>query len=729
MEIKASVTIGDQELIFQTGKLAKLSSGAVTAIAGETVVLTAADATSEPKKDVDFLPLTVDYRERMYAAGRIPGGFFKREGRPTERETLVCRLIDRPIRSLFDKGFFNDVQIMSTVLSADGVNNSDILAMNSAAAALAISPIPFTAVLAAVRVGIVDGQYVANPSMVQNETATLDVIVAGTKDKIVMIEAGANEVSEEAFLKAIEFAHEQIGKICGAIEELKRKAGKPKAEVKPLEIPADIQAKVNAIAKKAFDEINQPAKKEQRAERRNELWKKVLESFDQKNPDFNIVPIKAAFEELEYDSVRKLALKDKKRVDGRRFDEIRSLHCEISVLPRTHGSAVFTRGQTQSLGVTTLGAGEDEQRIDGLDGEATKHFMLHYNFPSFSVGEVRPNRGVGRREIGHGALAERALKAVLPDKELFPYTIRVVSDILESNGSSSMASVCSGSLSLMDAGVPIKSPVAGIAMGLFSEGNNYEVLTDIAGVEDHLGDMDFKVAGTAKGITAVQVDIKITGLTFPVIKKALEQARKARLEILDVMAKTIDKPNTTISQYAPRYSILQINPDKIKLVIGPGGKMIKEITKETGARIDIEDSGKVTIFASDEASREKATEWVKSLTAEAEVGKIYQGRVKKLLNFGAFCEIMPGVEGMVHISELAEGYVPNIDSVVKVGDEFPVKVINVDEQGRVNLSAKQAGAQLTVDPNAPVITTAQDRPPRRGGGARPFGGGGGGRRR
>ncbi|MBI4431449.1 MAG: polyribonucleotide nucleotidyltransferase [Candidatus Omnitrophica bacterium] len=700
MEIQTSVVIGQNKIIFQTGKLAKLSSGAITATCGETIVLTAVDATSEPREDTDFLPLTVDYRERMYAAGKIPGGFFKREGKPTEREILVCRLIDRPIRSLFDKNYFNDVQVMATVLSADGINNPDILAMNSAAAALAISPVPFDTVFGAVRVALVDGQLVGNPTLAQTETASLDLILAATREKVVMIEAGANEVGEEEFLKALKFGHDQIKKICDAIEDLRKKAGKPKPKIKPFEIPDEIRSKVAGIAEKAFDEINQPARKEERAERRNELWSKVLEAFDQSSPDFKLLSIKAAFEELEYDSVRKLVLKEKKRPDGRRFDEIRPLACEVGVLPRTHGSALFTRGQTQSLGVTTLGAGEDEQKIDGLEGEATKRFMLHYNFPPFSVGEVRPSRGVGRREVGHGALAERALKAVLPNSDLFPYTIRLVSDILESNGSSSMASVSSGSLALMDAGVPIKSPVGGIAMGLFSDEKSFGVLTDIAGVEDHLGDMDFKVAGTEKGITAVQVDIKISGLNYEIITTALTQAKKARLEILDFMAKTIRTPRESISKYAPRYVILQINPEKIKIVIGPGGKMIKEITKDTGVKIDIEDSGKVTIFASDEVAREKAVEWIKSLTAEAEVGKVYQGKVRRLLNFGAFCEIMPGVEGLVHISELAEGYVPSIESVAKIGDEFPVKVINIDEQGRVNLSAKQAGAQLTINPDA-----------------------------
>lgn len=715
MHTRVSINIGNRDLIFETGKLAKLSNGSATVQYGDTVVLAAADAASEPKADVDFLPLTIDYRERMYAAGKIPGGFFKREGRPTEKEILTARLIDRPLRTLFDKNYFNEVQIMATVFSADGQNSPDILAMNAASAALAVSSIPFFDVMGAVRVGRFGGEFVVNPLYNDMDKSDLDVVVAATREHIVMVECGAKQIPEHVFLEALKLAHDQIRKIISAIEELRKKAGKAKGEIPPFEIPSDIRNKVIQIVGKTFDEMNQPQKKEERAERRAELWEKVLGAFESEESEYNPLHVKAVFEDLEWTSVRDLVLTKKKRADGRSYDEIRPLHSEVGVLPRAHGSAVFTRGQTQSLGVATLGTGDDEQRIDALEGEATKYFMLHYNFPAFSVGEVRPNRGVGRREVGHGALAERALAPVLPPRETFPYTIRMVSDILESNGSSSMASVCSCTLALMDAGIPITSPVAGIAMGLIQDGNRHAVLTDIAGMEDHLGDMDFKVAGTEQGITAVQVDLKISGLAYDIIEKTLDQAKKARLEILAFMAKTLREPRSEISMYAPKYTILHINPEKIKVVIGPGGKMIKEITKETGAKIDIEDDGKITIFANDAASSERAVEWIRSITAEAEVGKIYQGKVKRLLNFGAFCEILPGVEGLVHVSEFSDQYVARVENVVKIGDEFPVKVVEIDDQGRVNLSAKQAGAQFTIQENAPAGDDDQSRPHHRGG--------------
>ncbi len=708
---KVSALIGNRELIIETGKIAKQADGAVTVQYGGTVVLTTVVAAKKINEEKDYFPLMVDYRERTYAAGKIPGGYFKREGRPSEKEILTSRLIDRPIRPLFPDDYRNEVQVMSTVLSADGENNPDILGMIGASTALMISPIPFLAPIAALRVGRVAGASVINPTFEQAEAGELDLIVAATEDKIIMLEAGALELSEDQMLEAIFSGQKDIQTILRLQKELQSKAGKPKTKVAPRVIPSEVTQKVEKIVKGEFGKIFELKSKEEREDATAALYEKALAQFDVKNPDFKESDVRHVFEEFEKKRVREMIVKESRRPDGRGFKDFRQITCEVGVLPRTHGSALFTRGQTQSLAVATLGTTTDEQRIDALEGEITKRFMLHYNFPPFSVGETGPNRGPGRREIGHGALAERALKGVMPNEEQFPYTVRLVSDILESNGSSSMASVCGATLALMDAGVPIKSPVGGVALGLITEGNQWQLLTDIAGIEDHLGDMDFKAAGTAEGITALQMDLKIQGITKEMLKKALEQSREARLQILQKMTQTISEPRKELSSFAPRIITLHINPAKIGEVIGPGGKVIRKIVEDTGAKIEIEDDGRVLIASSDPKAAEAAIARVQSIVEEPEVGKIYQGRVRKIMNFGAFCEIIPGTDGLVHVSEIAEGFVKRVEDHLKVGDIVPVKVISVDSEGKVNLSM----IQVKDGEGPPVV---REREERRGGGDR-----------
>lgn len=700
-----STQFGDRELLIETGKLAKQSNGAVTVRYGGTVVLVTAVASAERDEEKDYFPLMCDYRERTYAAGKIPGGYFKREGRPTEREILASRLIDRPIRPLFHKDYFNEVQIMATVLSADGENNPDILAVIGASTALIISDIPFETPIAAVRIGKADGKLIINPSFDQSEKGDLDLVVAASEDRIIMLEAGAREISEDEMLQAVLLGHKEIKSVIKIQKELQKKIGMTKKKVEPLEIPSTVSERVEAATKGEFEKIFELPTKEEREEKKASLYKDILSKFDAGAADFKESWVKMAFDEIEKDKVREMILKKGKRPDGRSFRDFREISCEVGILPRTHGSALFTRGQTQSLVVTTLGTKADEQMIDALEGELYKRFMLHYNFPPFSVGEVGPNRGPGRREIGHGALAERALKGVMPSEEEFPYTVRLVSDILESNGSSSMASVCGGTLALMDAGVPIKSPVSGIAIGLVvGEERDWQLLTDIAGIEDHLGDMDFKAAGTKNGLTALQMDLKISGITEEMLKKSLEQSREARLKILDKMTKVISNSRSELSAYAPRIITLKINPSRIGEVIGPGGKVIRKIVEETGAKIEIEDDGRIMIASTDPKASEAAIERIKAIVEEAEVGKIYQGRVRKIMNFGAFCEIIPGTDGLVHISEIAEGYVKRVEDHLKVGDVVPVKVISVDQEGRINLSMVQAKD----GEGPPVIREKQD---------------------
>ena len=690
MTTRVNAKIGNQDVIIETGKVAKQANGAVMIQAGGTVVLVTACAAKEVREDQDFFPLTVDYREKTYAAGKIPGGYFKREGKATERETLVSRLTDRPLRPLFPKDYLNEVQVAATVLSVDEANNPDTLAMVGASAALVISDIPFEKPMAGVRVGLINGEFVLNPSYMQMEESELELILAGTEKSIAMIEAGSQEVSEETFLKAIEFGHNAIREFVKLQKDLVSKCGKAKLPIVKHVVSTELEGKIKTKIGNAFFDIFSLKLKKEKEDARTKLYESVLSTFDVESPDFKESEVRHIFDSIEEKHVRKLIVEKGIRPDGRKFQEIRNISCEVGVLPRTHGSALFTRGETQSLGVLTLGSSTDEQRIDSLEGEIMKRFMLHYNFPSFSVGEVKPNRGPGRREIGHGALAERALRSVLPAEEEFPYTIRLVSEILESNGSSSMASVCAGTLAMMDAGVPITAPVSGIAMGLVTEEKGWKVLTDIAGIEDHLGDMDFKVAGTKKGITALQMDIKIEGVTHEILKKALEDAKEARLKILDIMLKALPAARTDLSTYAPRITTLKISPDKIGALIGPGGKVIKKIIADTGAKVDIDDDGTVHIASSDPKAAQAAIDQIKAITVQAEVGKIYHAKVRKIMAFGAFCEVLPGVDGLVHVSEIADGFVKKVEDHLKVGDNVTVKVTQIDENGKISLSIKKA---------------------------------------
>ncbi|NQU73207.1 MAG: polyribonucleotide nucleotidyltransferase [Candidatus Omnitrophica bacterium] len=696
------VEIEGKEFIIETGKMAKQATGSVTVQLGGTVVLVTVVCSKEPKEDkMDMLPLFVEYQERTYAAGKIPGGFFKREGRPSEKAILTSRLIDRPIRPLFPKGLRNEVQVVAMVISADGENDPDVLAMVGASAALSISEIPFSGPIGAVRVGLIDDTFIVNPTFTELENSPLDLVVVGNKKGVVMLESESNEVSEEKIIEAIDFGYQKLSKLIEAQEQMVKECGVKKASPQLKEIDEELRKKVKEAAASKLDEIYKLSQREQRQKARDLLLKELVEKLVTEESEISDKDAKAALTELEKKTVRSLILDKKRRVDGRSFKDIREISCEIGVLPRTHGSGLFTRGQTQSLTVTTLGTGTDEQLIDALEGEKFKSFMLHYNFPPFSVGEVKPMRGPGRRDIGHGALAERALRPVMPKKEGFPYTVRVVSDILESNGSSSMATVCGGTLSLMDAGVPIKAPVSGIAMGLVKEQDKFAILTDIGGVEDHLGDMDFKVAGTKDGITAIQLDLKIDGITPEIIQQTLKEAKEARLIILDKMLSVIATPKNDLSPYAPRIVTLQIKPEKIKDVIGPGGKVIRKITEETGVTIDIENDGTVQVASSDADGLSRAIDIINGITKEAEVGKIYQSTVKRIMDFGAFCEILPGKEGLVHVSELADKFVKKASDVVKVGDEFPVKVIEIDSLGRINLSRKQAQGTQEDKPHNP----------------------------
>ncbi|KPK39330.1 MAG: hypothetical protein AMJ78_08675, partial [Omnitrophica WOR_2 bacterium SM23_29] len=692
MSEKFETKLGRNNLIIETGKLAKQANGAVTVQYGGTVVLVAAVMSKEvAETQAYFVPLTVEYQEKTYAAGKIPGGFFKREGRPSEKEILTARIIDRPLRPLFPDGFMHEVQIMAIVLSHDGENDPDVLAVNGASCALVISDIPFEHAIGAVRVGMIDGEFVINPTYAELEKSTLDLVVTGTRDGVVMVEAGLNEISEDVVLKAIEFGHKNLISSIELQEKIKQELGKPKEkEITIKLVDEELYKKVKDLSANRIKEVEGVSTKEQREEIIDLITKDLVRTMVVEGSPYTEDDVKSALIKVEREEIRRIVIEKKTRIDGRGHKDIRPISCEVGVLPRTHGSGLFTRGQTQSLSVTTLGTSADEQLIDALEGETFKSFMLHYSFPPFSVGEVRPVRGPGRREIGHGALAERGLKPVMPSKEEFPYTIRVVSEVLESNGSSSMATVCAGTLALMDAGVPIKLPVGGIAMGLIKEKDEVVILTDISGLEDHFGDMDFKITGTEKGITALQLDIKIDGVTPDILKKALDESKQARLFVLEKMKQAISAPRPQISKYAPRIETLKINPDKIRELIGPGGKTIRKIIDETGVTIDIEDDGKVNIASTDKEAMEKAIEIINRLTEAPEVGKIYMAKVKRIMPFGAFVEFLPGQEGLVHVSELSDKYVKNVEDEVKVGDEFLVKLIEIDEQGRVNSSRKQA---------------------------------------
>ncbi len=681
--------IGGKKLILETGLMAKQANGAVVVRCGETVVLSTAVSSKVERANVDFLPLTVDYQEKAYAAGRIPGGFFKREGRQTEKEILTSRLIDRPIRPLFPEGYYFDTQIIASVLSIGDESSMDLMGMIASSSALAISDIPFRGPIGAVRIGLIDGKYIINPDHKEIETSQLNLVVAGTADAIMMVEGGAKELTEDQMLEALDAAHREIKKIVALVNELSAKVGKPKRPVKTVEIDKDLAAQVAALAMdRLLTAIVIPDKME-RQRTLDALLGEIKEKLKNEDPTRNL-QIATIFFGLEKDEVRKIILEKNMRADGRRPDQIRPISSVVGMLPRTHGSALFTRGETQALVVTTLGTSVDEQRIDSLEGEYFKSFMLHYNFPPFSVGETKPLRGPGRREVGHGALAERALKAMVPTKQEFPYTIRIVSDILESNGSSSMATVCGGTLSLMDAGVPIKAPVAGIAMGLIKEGDKVIVLSDILGLEDHLGDMDFKVTGTSTGITALQMDMKIEGITIEVMRTALQQAKDGRLHILGKMLETLAEPRKNLSTFAPRIITMKINTDKIKDVIGSGGKVIRSIVEQTGAKIDIEDDGTINIASSDEAAALKAKEIIRGICQDAEVGKIYTGKVRKIMDFGAFVEIFPGTDGLLHISQISDQRLEKVTDALKEGDEVLVKVLEIDRQGKIRLSHKEA---------------------------------------
>ncbi len=678
---------GNNELILETGKMAKQANGSVAVQYGGTMVLVTACMSKEPKESQGFFPLTVEYQEKTYAAGKIPGGFFKREGRPSESEILTARLIDRPIRPLFPEGLLNEVQIMAIVLSSDGENDSDILAVIGASAALSISDIPFNGPLACCRVGRVDNQFILNPTYAQLENSDLDLVVVANNKGIVMLESKSKEVSEEIFLEAVKFGFENLQCMLGLQKEFMQQYGKPKADIEYKKTDLALQKKVEELSGEKLKDVYKLSKKEEREEAVDLLSKESEAKLALEG--YLAADVKTALVEIEKKQVRKKILDENVRIDGRGFKDIRPITCEVSVLPRTHGSSLFTRGQTQGLAITTLGTGEDEQLIEALEGKKYKSFMLHYSFPPFSVGETAPVRGPGRREIGHGALAERSLLAVIPSKEKFPYTIRVVSEILESNGSSSMATVCAATLSLMDAGVPIKDAVGGIALGLIKEDTRAVILTDITGLEDHFGDMDFKVAGTKTGITAIQLDLKIDGIDLELLNRCLLQAKEARYFILDKMKEALAQPRQELSAQAPRIDIIKVNPEKIGAIIGPGGKTIKKIIATTGASIDIQDDGSVLVASTDASKSKAAIDMIKAIAEDIEVGRIYIGKVKRIMAFGAFCEIAPGKEGLVHVSELADTFVKNVEEIVKVGDEIKIKVIGIDELGRINLSKKQ----------------------------------------
>lgn len=683
-----SIEWAGRQLTVEHGQLAKQASGAVLIRYGDTVVLSTATASKEPK-NLDFFPLTVNYEERLYAVGKIPGGFIKREGRPSEKAILASRLIDRPIRPLFADGFRNDVQVVSMVMSVDQDCSSEMAAMFGSSLALCVSDIPFEGPIAGVIIGRIDGQFIVNPTVEQAEKSDIQLSVAGTKDAINMVEASANEVPEEVMLEAIMFGHEEIKKLIEFQEKIVAEIGKEKRDIVLYEINSEIEAAVRNMCEEDLIKAIQVQEKHAREAAIKEVKNEVLAKYEAEEADADTLKqVKQVLDKLVKAEVRRLITVEKVRPDGRKADEIRPLSSEIGLLPRTHGSGLFTRGQTQALSVCTLGALGDVQILDGLGLEEEKRFMHHYNFPQFSVGETGPSRGPGRREIGHGALGEKALEPILPDEKDFPYTIRLVSEVLESNGSTSQASICASTLAMMDAGVPIKAPVAGIAMGLVKSGEHYTVLTDIQGMEDHLGDMDFKVAGTSKGVTALQMDIKIEGLSRNILEEALQQAKVGRMQILQSMLATISAPKTSLSQYAPKILTMSINPDKIRDVIGPSGKQINKIIEETGVKIDIEQDGTVFISSINEEMNQKAKKIIEDIVREVEVGQMYLGKVKRVEKFGAFVEIFAGKDGLVHISELAEERVGKVEDVVAIGDEILVKVTEIDKQGRVNLSRK-----------------------------------------
>ena len=696
--------IGGRVLSIETGKFAGQANGAVTVSYGETVVLVTACMGRNPRPDVDFLPLTVDYEERLYAAGKIPGSFFRREGRPGEEAILAARLTDRPLRPLFPKGLRHDVQIVVTVLSADQENEPEILSIIGASAALGISDIPFDGPVGATRVGYIDGEFILNPTFSQLTESALDLVVAGTKEAVVMIEAGAREVPEEIILEAVKFGQEANQEVIRLQEDFIQTCGKLKRQIQVEELPPELEAKVEEWLQNRF-----PQGVLQDGFNREEAWEAVREELlEEFGSDFSEQQLASVFESCLRKEVRKNILEKGRRPSGRGLADIRPISCEVGTLPRTHGSGLFTRGKTQVLTITTLGSPREEQIIDSISREEYKRFMHHYNFPPFSTGETRRMSGPGRREIGHGALAERALLPVIPDESEFPYTIRLVSEVLSSNGSTSMASVCGGSLSLMDAGVPIKAPVAGIAMGLVTgEDGRYAILSDIEGVEDHFGDMDFKVAGTEKGVTAIQMDLKIRGIGFDIIKDALKQAREGRLFILSRMKETISESRPQLSKYAPKITKITIDPDKIRQVIGPGGRTIRAITEETKTTIEIDNDGTILIGSTDEEATKRAIQIIEDLTQEVEVGGLYTGRVTRITDFGAFVEIFPGKEGLVHISELADYHVSRVEDVVKPGDEIMVAVIGIDPLGRIKLSRKAVFEKLSQIPRARVGTSRE----------------------
>ncbi len=689
--------LAGRKLVIETGKMAGLANGSVLVRYGDTCVLVNVTASKEPREGIDFFPLSVDFEEKLYSVGKIPGGFLKREGKPTDKAILTSRAIDRPLRPLFPKDFRNDVVVVATVLCVEQDNSPEVAAMIGAASALAISDIPFNGPTAAVNVGLIDGKIIINPTEEQRQTSDLTLTVAATEKKITMIEAGANEVPDDVMLKAIKEAHKEIKKICKFISKIQKEIGKPKFEYKSFEVDHDIYEFIEKNFQKEMKEKVQEEDKETRDKNIDELTNKIEEAYTKKFGEEEFEEhkkdISEAIYKLEKKCVRDMIFIEHKRVDGRKLDEIRPLSCEIGLLPRVHGSAIFTRGQTQVMSIATLGMISEEQVLDGIDTEESKRYMHHYNFPSYSVGEARPSRGPGRREVGHGALAEKALVPVLPSKEEFPYAIRVVSEVLSSNGSTSQASICGSTLSLMDAGVPIKRPVAGISTGLVTnpdDDKDYVMLVDIQGLEDFFGDMDFKVGGTEKGITAIQVDIKCDGLTYDIIKEAFAKTKKARKHILDnVMAPVISKPREDISKYAPRIVSTQIKVDKIKDVIGPGGKMINKIIEETGVKIDIEEDGQVLIYSSDSEKAIQALEMIEDIVREVEVGGIYYGEVIRIMNFGAFVDLgCGGKEGLLHISQISKERIKNIEDVLHVGDKVTVKVISIDDQDRINLSMK-----------------------------------------
>jgi polyribonucleotide nucleotidyltransferase len=693
MHHRISTQIGDGQISIETGKLAKQADGAAIVQLGETVVLVTA-VSSDPREGLDFFPLTVDYREKAAAAGKFPGGYFKREGRPTEKEVLTCRMIDRPCRPLFPEGFYNDTQIIAVLLSADTENDPDILAINGASAALSLSDIPWAGPFGAVRVARVAGNFIVNPTHTQRKESDLDLIYVGSENDLVMIEGEAQEIPEADMLAAIDFAHSHAKKIVAAIKELTQKAGKPKRQVELKTVRPDVLALAQQTIGHDILAAILTERKLARQTAVNTLKTKMTDALKAKFPDVTDFEIRESLYQLESEALRSSILKNNKRPDGRGARDLRPLSAEVGVLPRTHGSAIFSRGETQALVITTLGSKSDTQEMDGWTGGPTeKAFYLHYNFPPFSVGETGRTGSPGRREIGHGALAERSIAPMIPAELDFPYSIRVTSEIMESNGSTSMASVCGATLSLLDAGVPLKNPVAGISIGLFTDEKNALTVTDILGSEDHFGDMDFKVAGTKNGITGFQTDLKLTGLSHALTKQAFEQAREARLKILDVMAQTIASPRAELSKYAPRITTIKINPEKIGAVIGPQGKVIKAIVEATGCQIDIDDDGTIHIFSTDGEGAERAIEQIKGITAEVEVGRIYRGKVVGIKEFGAFVEILPDKDGLLHISEIADRRVNKVEDVLKLGDEIEVKVLGVDDRGKIRLSRKAAMAE------------------------------------